>query len=30
MNQPQLRAWLEAGYTLDYEDTAYAVWRRKT
>ena len=30
MNQPQLRAWLEAGYVLDYEDTAYAVWRRKT
>lgn len=30
MNQPQLRAWLEAGYTLDYEDAAYTVWRRKT
>ena len=30
MNQPQLRAWLEAGYTLDYEDAAFAVWRRKT
>lgn len=30
MNQPQLRAWLEAGYALDYEDPVYTVWRRKS
>jgi hypothetical protein len=30
MNQPQLRAWLEAGYTLDYDDAVYSVWRRKS
>ena len=30
MNNSQLRAWLEAGYSLDYEDAAFAVWRRKT
>jgi hypothetical protein len=30
MNQPQLRGWLEAGYALDYEDGAFAVWRRKS
>ena len=30
MNQPQLRRWLEAGYTLDYEDAVYIVWRRKS
>ena len=29
MNHPELRGWLEAGYTLDYEDAAFAVWRRK-
>jgi hypothetical protein len=30
INQPQLLAWLEAGYSLDYEDAAFVVWRRKT
>jgi hypothetical protein len=30
MNQPDLRAWLESGYALDYEDNAFVVWRRKT
>ena len=30
INQPQLREWLEAAYTFDYEDAAFAVWRRKT
>ena len=30
MNQPQLRGWLEAGYAMDYEDAAFAVWRRKS
>jgi hypothetical protein len=29
MNHPALRAWLEAGYALDYEDAAFAVWRRR-
>lgn len=29
MNQPQLRNWLEGGYTFDYEDAAFVVWRRK-
>ncbi len=29
MNNPGLRAWLEAGYAPDYEDAAFAVWRRK-
>lgn len=29
LNQPALRAWLEAGYEPDYEDAAFSVWRRK-
>jgi hypothetical protein len=29
MNHPALRAWLEAGYVPDYEDAAFAVWRKK-
>ncbi|HEX5069367.1 MAG TPA: glycosyltransferase family 39 protein [Vicinamibacterales bacterium] len=29
LNHPQLRAWLDATYVPDYEDDAYAVWRRK-
>jgi hypothetical protein len=29
MNHPDLRAWLEAGYTPDYDDPVFAVWRRK-
>jgi hypothetical protein len=30
LNHPALRAWLEAGYTFDYEDAAFSVWRRKS
>ena len=26
---PALREWLGAGYRPDYEDHAFAVWRRK-
>jgi hypothetical protein len=29
MNNPALRAWLEAGYAPDYEDAAFSVWRKK-
>ena len=30
MNHSSLRGWLEAGYEPDYEDEAFAVWRRKS
>jgi hypothetical protein len=29
LNHPSLRGWLDAGYTFDYEDAAFSVWRRK-
>lgn len=29
LNHPQLRPWLDAHYVPDYEDGAYAVWRRR-
>jgi len=29
MNTAPLRAWLEAGYEPDYEDSLFSVWRRK-
>ena len=29
MASPSLRGWLERNYIFDYEDHAYAVWRRK-
>jgi hypothetical protein len=30
MNTAPLRGWLEAGYVLDHETPAFAVWRRKS
>jgi hypothetical protein len=29
MSRPALRSWLEGAYVPDYEDAAFAVWRRK-